>query len=178
MDVQPRQLVAYFRAGDLQSILKSRTIWICASCYACTVRCPAGIKVTELIYGLKRLALDRRLKSRSFPIYALSEEFVRLVNRYGRNQELELIARYFMRVAPHRLAALLPLGFRMLRAGRMPWRTHRVRDIAGLRRIIARAEAMEQAFPHETLVPVGEVGYGALAERAQAPAFAGGGAGS
>jgi heterodisulfide reductase subunit C len=52
MDVQPRQLVAFFRAGDLESILRSRTIWICASCYACTVRCPAGIKVTELIYGL------------------------------------------------------------------------------------------------------------------------------
>lgn len=179
MDVQPRQLVAFFRAGDLESILRSRTIWICASCYACTVRCPAGIKVTELIYGLKRLALDRRLKSRSFPIYALSEEFVRVVNRYGRNQELELVARYFMRVAPHRLLRMLPLGLRLLGTGRMPWRTHRVRDIAGLRRIIAKAQAMEDAYPREAMVPVGQVGYGAVAERAAtAAAPAGGGAGS
>jgi hypothetical protein len=104
---------------------------------------------------------------------------VRVVNRYGRNQELELVARYFMRVAPHRLLRMLPLGLRMLRARRMPWRTHRVRDIEGLRRIIAKAQAMEDAYPREAMVPVGQVGYGAVAERAAtAAAPARGGAGS
>ena len=38
---------------------RSRTIWLCASCYACTTRCPAGIKITDIIYALKRLAMAR-----------------------------------------------------------------------------------------------------------------------
>jgi heterodisulfide reductase subunit C len=40
MDITPREVIALFRAGDIESILSSRTIWICASCYACTVRWP------------------------------------------------------------------------------------------------------------------------------------------
>ena len=127
MDIQPRQLVGYFRAGDLESILNSRTIWICASCYACTVRCPAGIKVTDLIYGLKRMALESRTRSRAsilgkkaelehvhfphgMPIHALSEQFVQIVNRDGRNHELELMTRYLWRRAPHRRRPWPPGG--------------------------------------------------------------------
>jgi heterodisulfide reductase subunit C len=165
MDVQPRQLVAYFRAGDLDAVLGSRTLWLCASCYACTVRCPAGIKVTDLIYALKRMALDRRRPGRAHPIRALSEEFVRVVGRYGRNQETELLARYLLRVAPWRLPGLLPLGLRLLRRGRLPWRRHRVRDLAGLRRIIERARWMEEDYLHAATRFAGTVGYAALAER-------------
>jgi heterodisulfide reductase subunit C len=61
MDITPRQLIALFRAGDIEDILKSRTIWICASCYTCQARCPAGIKVTDIIYALKRTAMERKI---------------------------------------------------------------------------------------------------------------------
>src|SRR5512136_2786991 len=40
MDISPRQIIALFRAGEIETIMKSRSIWICASCYACTTRCP------------------------------------------------------------------------------------------------------------------------------------------
>jgi len=164
MDVQPRQLVAYFRAGDIESILRSRTIWICASCYACTVRCPAGIKVTDLIYALKRMAMERKTRAGGQPVLVLSEQFVRLVNRYGRNHELKLLLRYYLRTAPFQLFKMLPLGWRLLRTGRLQWRADRVKAIADLRRIIAKAEEMEQAYPKETLKPMGRVGYGLVAE--------------
>ena len=165
MDVQPRQLVAYFRSGDIEPILRSRTIWLCASCYACTVRCPSGIKITDLMYGLKRVAMERRVHSRRLPTYALSRGFVRLVNRHGRNQELKLVAFYLMRMAPWRLFKLIPMGWKLLRKGRLPWKTHKVRAIRDLRKIIAKAEEMEQRYPREELVPVGQIGYGAVTER-------------
>jgi quinone-modifying oxidoreductase subunit QmoC len=166
MDIQPRQIVAYFRAGDIESILRSRTIWICASCYSCTVRCPAEIKVTDLIYGLKRMAIDRNIRMRGLRIYTLSEQFVRLLQRHGRNPELKLVMRYLLREAPTRLVAMAPLGWRMLRAGRLPWRTRRIRGLDGLRKIIAKAEEMEQLYPKERSAPMGRIGYGVVAERA------------
>jgi len=168
MDIQPRQLVAYFRAGDLESILQSRTIWICASCYSCTVRCPSGIKVTDLIYGLKRMALEGRIDSRSTPTSVLSSEFVGLVNRYGRSPEIELSVRYLLRRAPLRLLGQIPLAWRLVRKGRMPFRTHRVEGLAGLRRIIAKAEEMEAAFPRRKAEPAAAVGYGAVSEKVTA----------
>lgn len=165
MDVQPRQLVGFFRTGDIEPILRSRTIWLCASCYACTVRCPSGIKITDLLYGLKRVAMDRKVGNRRLPTYALSRTFVGLVNRYGRNQELKLVATYLLRMAPWRLFKLMPMGWSLLRKGRLPWRTHKVRAIRDLRKIIAKAEEMEQSFPREPLEPVGQIGYGAVTER-------------
>jgi len=171
MDVQPRQLVALFRAGDLDSILRSRTIWICASCYACTVRCPADIKITELIYGLKRMAMERKVRTRMRQTQALSRQFIRLIRRYGRNQELKLMMRYMLRMAPSRVLRTIPMGWRLMRTGRLPWRTHRIRGVDGLRRIITRAEQMEHCYPREASEHLGQIGYGAVAER---PAAGGG----
>jgi heterodisulfide reductase subunit C len=165
MDVQPRQLVAYFRAGDLTSILRSRSIWLCASCYACTVRCPAGIKVTDLVYALKRMAMERRLRAPGLPTWALAEEFVRQIARRGRNHELALLTRFLLRAGPARLPAMLPLGLKLLRAGRLAFRASRVRDLARLRRIVARAERMDLDYVREATRFGPEVGYGAVAER-------------
>jgi heterodisulfide reductase subunit C len=157
----------------MESILRSRTIWICASCYACTVRCPAGIKITDLIYALKRTAMDREIRSNQLPISTLSRQFVRLVNRYGRNQELKLVMRYQLRTRPLGLFKMLPLAWRMMRSGRLPWRTHRIRGLPALRRIISKAEEMEHLYPRDVREPLGEVGYGVVAERPVASAGGG-----
>jgi len=166
MDVQPRELVALFRAGDIESILRSRTIWICASCYACTVRCPSAIKITDLIYGLKRIAMRRHIRDGGAAVFTLSRLFTRLIRRYGRNQELALVRNFFLRHSPWRLVGLLPLGWRMWRVGRLPWRTRRIREIEGLRRIIAKAETMELSYPREARREFGKIGYAAVSERA------------
>src|SRR4030067_1910464 len=94
MDLSPRAVIAHFLAGDIETILRSRTIWVCASCYACTTRCPSGIKITEVLYALKRIAIDKGIFPSRFPVYALSEQFVKMVNQYGRNYELGLMARF------------------------------------------------------------------------------------
>ncbi|MCD4769494.1 MAG: 4Fe-4S dicluster domain-containing protein, partial [Bacteroidales bacterium] len=72
MDISPRELIALFRAGDIEAILNSKTIWICASCYSCQSRCPSLIKVTEIIYALKRLAMEKKIYPPNFPVYSLS----------------------------------------------------------------------------------------------------------
>ena len=72
---------------------------------------------------------------------------------------------YYLRRAPSRLLKMAPLGWRMFRAGRFPWRTEKIEDVKGLRRIIAKAEEMEQVHPRETLESVRDVGYGAVTER-------------
>ncbi len=175
MDIQPRQLIAHFRAGSLDTILNSRTIWLCASCYSCTVRCPSGIKVTDLIYGLKRMALEGRVGGNRHPVAVLSREFVRLVRGRGRNDEMQLLLRYCLRVSPGRLLGMIPLGWRMLRAGRLPLGSSRVRGLTGLRKLIDKAEAMDTVAPREPLRAMGSIGYGVVAER---PVAAGGGAGA
>jgi heterodisulfide reductase subunit C len=144
MDITPREIVALFRAGFLEDILRSRAIWICASCYACTVRCPQGIRVTDNLYALKRLATQKGIFPKGFPAHAMSEAFVGNIHRYGRNWELGLGVRYFLRTRPATLLSrrLQRFGLAMLRRKRFALRPSRIRRLHEVRAIVAKAQAM------------------------------------
>ena len=147
MDIQPREIVALFRAGDIESILKSRTIWICASCYACTIRCPCGIKVTDILYALKRMAIDNKMYSRKFPIYALSNSFVDVVNRYGRNHEPILILQYYLKTNPLKLLSMFSYAIKLWSRGRIKLLPKRIKERKNFSKILAEAEIMEMIVP-------------------------------
>ncbi len=120
MDIPPREIIALFRAGDLESIFNSRTIWICASCYACTVRCPMGIKVTDILYALKRMAMEKDLFPKKLPVFALSKSFVTMTNLFGRGYEVGLLVLYYLKTKkPLKLIAMAPFGLRMFKKGRI-----------------------------------------------------------
>jgi heterodisulfide reductase subunit C len=143
MDITPRETVALFRAGLLEEILHSRTIWICASCYSCTVRCPMGIRVTDTLYALKRLAMDKKIYPDNFPVYALSRAFINILYKYGRNFELGLGAAYFLKTNPMKALGQASFGIAMMSRGRLSLRPKRIKRIHEVRAIIDRANQLE-----------------------------------
>jgi len=147
MDITPREVIALFRAGDMESILSSRTIWICASCYACTVRCPQGVKVTDILYALKRLAIEQKIYPKRFPVYALSTSFVTLSNQYGRSYELGLILYYFLKTNPFKLGGMLPLFLKLFPKGRIGLLPKKIKGEKTFSRILKEAEIMEMIVP-------------------------------
>jgi heterodisulfide reductase subunit C len=52
MDYTPAQLIAMIRAGLRDEVLSSNAPWHCLACYTCTVRCPRGVKITDLMHAL------------------------------------------------------------------------------------------------------------------------------
>jgi heterodisulfide reductase subunit C len=165
MDISPRQLVALFRAGEMEQILQSRTIWICASCYACTTRCPAGIKVTDTIYALKRVAMEKDLKTVAPQVQRLARIFTRILMRYGRLHEGSLIAEYYTRTNPLKLFGIIPLGRKMVRTKRVGIFPHRIKAHRALAKIIRKAQQIEMGRVEEKpgYAP-GFVGYRGLGE--------------
>ncbi|MBM3284395.1 MAG: heterodisulfide reductase [Candidatus Aminicenantes bacterium] len=159
MDIMPREIIALFRAGAMEPILHSRTIWICASCYACTVRCPSGIKVTDIMYALKRMAIEKELFPKRFPIYVLSKSFVSLINLYGRSYEAGLLLLYYLRTNPLKLFSLIPLALRLLKKGRIAPLPARIKKRKELRAILAEAEVMEMIVPEGVYPVVPKKGY-------------------
>jgi len=144
MDFTPREIIAAFRAGMLDRVLRSNTVWMCASCYGCTVRCPAGIKLTDIMYELKRLGIKYRIYPRGVSAPALSRTFVNLVDRYGRNPEPMLLVKFFAKTNPLGLLRLLPLALRFLSHGRSQLWTRKVKGLTQLRKIAEHAEQEEQ----------------------------------
>jgi heterodisulfide reductase subunit C len=143
MDITPRETVALFRAGMLEEILQSRTIWICASCYSCTVRCPMGIRVTDTLYALKRLAMDKKIYPDKFPVYALSRAFINILYKYGRSFEVILLVHYYLKTSPAKLLANASFGMAMLKRGRLALRPQTVKNVHEVRAIIDRANQLE-----------------------------------
>jgi len=144
MDITPRELVALFRAGFLEEVLRSRALWMCASCYACTVRCPQGIRITDSVYALKRVASQKGIFPHTFPAHALSEAFVGNIHSFGRNWELWFGLRYYLATRPQRLvsATIQKFAVRMLRRRRLGLLPTRVRGMKEVRAIIAKAQSM------------------------------------
>jgi heterodisulfide reductase subunit C len=147
MDITPREIIALYRAGDIETILSSRTIWICASCYACTVRCPQGVMVTDILYALKRLAIEQEIFPRRFPVYALSRSFVGITNRFGRSYEPGLILTYFLKTNPFKLLGMLPMFLKMAPKGRIGLLPKKIKGQKNFSRMLKEAEIMEGIVP-------------------------------
>jgi heterodisulfide reductase subunit C len=144
MDITPREIVALFRAGFLEDILRSKAIWMCASCYACTVRCPVGIRVTDNLYALKRLAEQKGIFPKRFPAHQLGKAFVANIQRYGRNWELFLGFQYYLTTNPKMLLSPNLQGFalRMMSRKRLGLKPVRIKKMHEVRAIIKKAQSM------------------------------------
>ena len=135
MDYTPREIIAALRAGMLERVLKSNTVWMCTSCYSCTVRCPAGIKFTDVMYELKRLAVEYGLYPSRAKAPTLSKAFMDIVGRYGRNAEAELILRLNL-THPLDMLKVAPMGLKLLTRGRMPMLPERIEGRQSMRKML------------------------------------------
>jgi len=141
MEETPRQIFAMVRAGMRDKVLDSLTIWTCASCYQCMHRCPQKIKITDIMYMLKRMAM-RENRQRSKNAGIMSRSFVDIVNRKGRNHETSLMVKILLGTNPLGAISLAPVGIGLFTHHRLPLFGKGVRDIAGLRKIVAKAQEL------------------------------------
>ncbi len=141
MEESPRQIIAMVRAGMRDRVLESATIWTCASCYFCTARCPQEIKITDVMYILKRIAIKEN-RERSKKVQAMSRIFVDLVNDYGRTHEFELMRRFLLSTRPFSSIEESGVGWGLKTRGRLPLTVKSIKDVAGLRKIVAKAQSL------------------------------------
>jgi len=141
MEETPRQIFAMVRAGMRDKVLNSITIWTCASCYQCMHRCPQKIKITDIMYMLKRIAI-RENRERSKTAGIMQRAFVDIVNKKGRSHETSLMTKILLGTNPLSAFSLAPVGLGLYTHKRLPLFGKSVRDIDSLRKIIAKANEM------------------------------------
>jgi heterodisulfide reductase subunit C2 len=141
MELLPRQLVGLVRAGGADGIMRDRSIWVCTSCYACTVECPKQIPITEAIYALKRESMRQDVYPRRFPSPVMVRAFVDSVGKRGRSTESWISVSLYLRTRPLELLRNAPLALRLVRSGRMSFRRERNRDPGQVRRLLEAVEA-------------------------------------
>jgi heterodisulfide reductase subunit C len=57
LDLLPHQIIRSMGLGLKDLAMGSRMLWYCLTCYQCQEHCPQGVKVTDIFYELKNLAV-------------------------------------------------------------------------------------------------------------------------
>ena len=56
MDITPSQMMRMVQLGQ-KEVLESKAMWLCASCFSCTVRCPRGLDLSKVAEALRQVTL-------------------------------------------------------------------------------------------------------------------------
>ena len=142
MDYSPRKTIAMIRAGRRYDVLTSNSMWVCASCYLCTVRCPRGVKLTELMHCLECLAVRHNLTNGRTPTAVMYRTFVDSIKSNGRIYELGLMMKFYLRTSPFAALKMLPVGLKLLSHGRMPLKARKIKGTGQLKAIMRTAQAL------------------------------------
>jgi heterodisulfide reductase subunit C len=139
MDYTPRRLFAMVRAGMREEVLNCNTFWYCTSCYNCTVRCPQQIKITDIMYALKRKALESGARGGG-NARVFYKTFVDIVERDGKSFEPELMTRYMLMTNPMNMLKSSMLGMKLIKHRRFPFMRHTIEAREDLKKIIKKAK--------------------------------------
>ena len=61
MDLMPNQIIRLAQLGLEEDIANSKTIWLCASCLTCALRCPRGVDLAKIMEALRLLTLRENI---------------------------------------------------------------------------------------------------------------------
>ena len=143
MDLTPRQLWRVIQIGETEAVFQSRTFYLCSACYFCTLRCPRGLPLTEIMSALKRLAgpegIDKFKQSANF-----YRAFMATVRRYGRMREMEFMNRYFLSMkSPLFPLQFASLGLKLMGKGKIPMEPPRLFGEGRFDRLFRKVEELE-----------------------------------
>lgn len=60
MEYHPHQFVYMVETGDIETLMKSESVYKCLSCFACVDRCPRGVEPAKLIEAVRLLAIREK----------------------------------------------------------------------------------------------------------------------
>jgi heterodisulfide reductase subunit C len=140
MDHAPRELFALVRDGAMDEVLRSKTPWFCVSCYQCMVRCPREIPVTDIMYALKRMAVEAGIFPKDHKMPGLYKIFNQDVSRYGKITGSILMGRYGLR-HPVDMASKMGTGLGLLKTRRFDFTPQKMVDPRKIAALLKRKRA-------------------------------------
>ena len=60
MEYHPHQFVYMVEMGDIETLMKSESVYKCLSCFACVERCPRDVKPGKLIDAARQLVVREK----------------------------------------------------------------------------------------------------------------------
>jgi heterodisulfide reductase subunit C len=142
MDLQPHQVMHLINLGRRGDVLNCRSIWLCASCVTCTVRCPHDVDLARVMDVLRELSLHDGVRPAEPGIVAFNRSFLSVLRWGGKLHELSMTVGY--KLLSRDLLTDLLLGVGLLRRGKLkllPGRARSRRRVAAIFDRVRRLDA-------------------------------------
>ena len=117
MDLLPNQILRHIQYDHRERVLGSKTIWICASCYSCSVRCPNDIDIARIMDTLRTLAIRSGIHPGEKEVPLFHSVFLDTIKSKGRIHELSLILQ--LKSKTREFFKDAGLGWKMFRKGKI-----------------------------------------------------------
>lgn len=134
-DFTVSRIIRLIQAGQRDTVLSSRAIWMCATCETCTQRCPNNIDVASIMDTCRHMA-RREGKGGVYAVKAFFDSFITTMGLHGRTHEIGLMAMFMARTG--RLWTDVELAPKMLPKGKMAILPHRIQGRKEVADIIKR----------------------------------------
>ena len=136
MDFTPNQVMRAVQLGLEEELLRSTTIWICASCQTCTARCPNDIDIAHLMDTLRQLSQESDVEPADPRILKFHQALLESVRSHGRLFELGMVGRYKLKTLDLTSGALL--GAKMAIKGKLRLLPSRIKAKQEVRRMFKK----------------------------------------
>ena len=138
MDLMPNQVMRAAQLGLKDEAVRSRSIWLCASCVTCTTRCPQEVDIAGVMEALRHIATEEGLEPppEVKHVQTFTRAFLRSVRRRGRIFEPGMVMGF-------NLASRQPLkdagkGGKMFFKGKLNLLPRGIKDTRKIKRIFQR----------------------------------------
>ncbi len=138
LDVTPNQAMRMIQLGLEAELLRSKTIWVCASCQTCTTRCPNDIDIAHLMDTLRQMCQEAGIEPAEPNVARFHKAFLDSIRRHGRVFELEMVGLY--KLASRDFFSDTKLAWQMLKRGKLKFRPENIREKAEVRRMFGKKE--------------------------------------
>ena len=150
MDYLPNQILHMIQMGLKDEVLKSATIWVCASCETCTTRCPNDIDIARIMDVMRRESLKSGLATGEKKVPVFHDAFLSSIESMGRVYELGMIGHYSLKSGDIKAKLIsgsfieeVKLGWQMFKKGKLklfPQKIKRTGEIKRLFKKLVRGE--------------------------------------
>lgn len=138
MDLQPNQVIHLIQINDPQAVLRSSTIWLCASCQTCSVRCPDDIDVAVIMDSLRKLAVEEKVPLGEGNGVKFNELFLDSIRKRGRVNEMEILLQY--NLATHQPFKDTHLGLLMFAKRKLSFSGHKIKEVSRIKEIFKNSK--------------------------------------
>ncbi len=143
MDYPPNQVIRMVQLGLRDELLRSKSIWLCATCHTCATRCPCKIEITKVMEILRIMAGQRGTAppGNAKNVEIFYDAFLNTVEKYGRMYELGAMMQYNLK--SKNLFNKAEMGLPMLQKGKLKFSPSKIKGESEIARIFSEVQRME-----------------------------------